>query len=38
MPGPAVLFTGVGLASIAVSVSGNETAQRYGRSRVVLGP
>jgi MFS family permease len=36
MPGPAVLFTGVGLASIAVSVSGNETAQRYGRSRVVL--
>lgn len=36
MPGPAVLFTGIGLASIAVSVTGNETAQRYGRSRVVL--
>jgi MFS family permease len=36
LPGPAVLFTGVGLASIAVSITGNETAQRYGRDRVVL--
>jgi MFS family permease len=36
MPGPAVLFTLVGLVCIAVSVTGNETAQRYGRSRVVL--
>ena len=34
--GPAVLFTLAGLACIAVSVTGNETAQRYGRSRVVL--
>jgi len=37
MPGPAVLFTLVGLVCIAVSITGNETAQRYGRSRVVLG-
>jgi MFS family permease len=37
LPGPAVLFTGVGLASIAVSITGNETAQRHGRDRVVLG-
>src|SRR3954452_11487204 len=37
MPGPAVLFTMAGLAGIAVSVTGNETAQKYGRSRVVLG-
>jgi MFS family permease len=36
LPGPAVWFTLVGLACIAVSVTGNETAQRYGRSRVVL--
>jgi predicted MFS family arabinose efflux permease len=36
LPGPAVLFTGVGLASIAVSITGNETAQRYGRDRIVL--
>lgn len=35
MPGPAVIFTLVGLASIAVSISGNETAQLFGRSRVV---
>lgn len=36
LPGPAVLFTLVGLICIAVSVTGNETAQKYGRSRVVL--
>jgi MFS family permease len=36
MPGPAVLFTVAGLAGIAVSVTGNETAQRHGRGRVVL--
>jgi MFS family permease len=36
MPSPAVVFTAAGLAGIAVSVTGNETAQRYGRSRVVL--
>ena len=36
LPGPAVLFTGVGLVSIAVSITGNESAQRYGRDRIVL--
>ncbi|MBD0273963.1 MAG: MFS transporter [Acetobacteraceae bacterium] len=36
MPGPAALFTLAGLAGIAVSVTGNETAQRHGRARVVL--
>jgi MFS family permease len=36
MPGPAVLFTVAGLGGIAVSVTGNETAQRHGRGRVVL--
>jgi MFS family permease len=36
MPKPAVLFTLVGLVCIAVSVTGNETAQRYGRNRLVL--
>lgn len=36
MPGPAAIFTVVGLASIAVSVMGNETAQRFGRMRVVV--
>ena len=36
MPSPAVLFTAAGLAGIAVSVTGNETAQRHGRARVVL--
>jgi MFS family permease len=35
LPGPAVLYTAAGLASIAVSVTGNETAQRFGRNRVV---
>jgi MFS family permease len=37
LPSPAVLFTLAGLAGVAISVSGNETAQRYGRNRVVLG-
>jgi MFS family permease len=36
LPGPAVLFTLAGLAGIAVSVTGNETALRHGRGRVVL--
>lgn len=36
LPGPAILFTLSGLVGIAVSVTGNETAQRYGRGRVVL--
>jgi MFS family permease len=36
MPSPPVLFTAAGLAGIAVSVTGNETAQRHGRARVVL--
>ena len=36
MPSPAVLFTAAGLAGIAVSVTGNEAAQRHGRARVVL--
>jgi MFS family permease len=36
LPGPTVLFTGAGLAGVAISITGNETAQRYGRRRVVL--
>jgi len=35
LPAPSILFTAAGLAGIAVSVTGNETAQRFGRSRVV---
>lgn len=35
LPGPTVLFTAAGLAGIAVSVTGNEAAQRFGRARVV---
>jgi MFS family permease len=34
-PEPTTLFTLAGLAGIAVSISGNETAQRWGRARVV---
>ncbi|MCC7046516.1 MAG: MFS transporter [Alphaproteobacteria bacterium] len=34
-PDPTVLFTAAGLAGIAASVLGNETAQRAGRARVV---
>jgi MFS family permease len=36
MPSPPVLFTAAGLLGIAVSITGNETAQRHGRARVVL--
>lgn len=36
LPGPAVLFTLAGFLGIAVSVSGNEMAQKHGRGRVVL--
>jgi len=35
LPSPTVLITLVGLVCIAVSITGNETAQRYGRARVV---
>jgi MFS family permease len=35
LPAPTLLFTAAGLVGIVVSISGNETAQRYGRSRVV---
>jgi hypothetical protein len=35
LPDPAMLFTLAALAGIAVSVTGNETAQRWGRARVV---
>jgi predicted MFS family arabinose efflux permease len=35
LPGPTILFTLVGLVGIAVSITGNETAQRWGRLRVV---
>jgi len=35
LPDPTVLFTVAGLAGIAVSVTCNETAQRWGRGRVV---
>ena len=35
LPDPTVLFTIAGLAGIAVSVTGSETAQRWGRARVV---
>jgi len=36
LPAPTVLMTAIGIVCIAVSVTGNETAQRYGRSRVVV--
>ncbi|MFZ4408511.1 MAG: MFS transporter [Paracraurococcus sp.] len=35
LPGPTAIFTAAGLAGIAVSITGNETAQRFGRARVV---
>jgi MFS family permease len=35
LPNPTLLFTLAGLAGIAVSITGNETAQRWGRARVV---
>jgi len=34
-PSPTILFTLAGLAGIVVSITGNETAQRWGRQRVV---
>lgn len=33
---PAVLFTAVGLTGVAISVTGDEMAQKYGWARVVL--
>jgi len=36
LPDPTVLFTLAGLVGVLVSVTGNETAQRWGRRRVVL--
>jgi MFS family permease len=35
LPDPTVLFTLAGLIGIAVSITGNESAQRWGRTRVV---
>ncbi len=35
LPAPTILFTAAGFVGIVVSITGNETAQRYGRSRVV---
>jgi len=35
LPAPAMLLTVAGFIGIAVSITGNETAQRYGRMRVV---
>lgn len=35
LPGAPVLFTAAGLVGVLVSITGNETAQRYGRDRVV---
>jgi MFS family permease len=35
LPSPTVLFTLAGFAGIAVSVSGNEMSQRFGRKRIV---
>ena len=36
LPDPTVLFTIAGLAGVLVSVTGNETAQRWGRRHVVI--
>ena len=36
LPSPTILASLIGLVCIAVSVTGNETAQRYGRARVVV--
>lgn len=35
LPGPTAIFTAAGLVGIVVSITGNETAQRFGRVRVV---
>ena len=36
IPGATVLFTAAGFVGIVVSITGNETAQKHGRARVVL--
>jgi MFS family permease len=36
LPTPTTLFTAAGLVGVAVSIAGNETAQRFGRLRVVV--
>ncbi|WP_374296754.1 MFS transporter [Sphingomonas sp.] len=36
LPNPTILFTCAGLLGIVVSITGNETAQRHGRGRVVV--
>jgi MFS family permease len=36
LPDPTILFTAAGLLGIVVSITGNETAQRRGRDKVVL--
>jgi MFS family permease len=36
LPDPTTLFTVAGLVGVAISITGNESAQRWGRSRVVL--
>jgi predicted MFS family arabinose efflux permease len=36
LPDPTVLFTVAGLVGVLVSVTGNETAQRWGRRQVVV--
>jgi MFS family permease len=36
LPTPTTLFTAAGLVGVLVSITGNETAQRFGRLRVVL--
>ena len=35
LPAPTVLFTAAGLVGIVVSISGNESAQKWGRMRIV---
>ncbi len=35
LPGPSAIFTAAGLLGIAVSLTGNEAAQRFGRLRIV---
>ena len=35
LPAPTVLFTTAGLVGIVVSISGNESAQKWGRMRIV---
>ena len=36
LPTPTTLFTAAGLVGVLVSITGNETAQRFGRLRVVV--